>query len=231
MSASSGGYFGSRLFAFLSDLAENNHRDWFQANKSRYEDDLKDPALRFISDVGPHLETVSRHIRADPRPVGGSLFRIYRDVRFAKDKSPYKTHCGIQFRHKAGADAHAPGFYLHLEPAGCFVCAGVWSPAGPALQAIRQAIDSSAPSWRKATGDAAFRERFELAGDSLARAPKGFPADHPLLDDLKRKDFYAMAPVSLKEVGAADFPERFTALCATATPFMRFLCKAVDAPF
>jgi uncharacterized protein (TIGR02453 family) len=228
---SGSGFFGPRLFAFLRELAANNNREWFQANKARYEDDLKEPALRFISAVAPHLEKVSPHISADPRPVGGSLFRIYRDVRFGKDKSPYKTHCGIQFRHKAGRDAHAPGFYLHLEPGGCFAAAGMWSPPGPALRQIREAIVASPAEWKKAIGSAAFRKRFELSGASLKRAPKGFSPDHPMIEALRRTDFFGRTTMSQKAAGEADFPKQFAALCRSASPLMRFLCAAVDVPF
>ena len=108
-------YFNRAFFRFLEDLKKNNQREWFQANKQRYEDEVRHPAQQFISDFGPQLHKISRHFLADPRASGGSMFRIYRDTRFAKDKSPYKTHVGIQFRHKQGKDVHAPGFYLHLE--------------------------------------------------------------------------------------------------------------------
>src|SRR5918992_6326144 len=107
--------FTPDLFAFLRELAANNDREWFAANKTRYVADVQEPALAFIEDVGVRLPEVSGHFVADARTVGGSLFRIYRDTRFSKDKTPYKTHVGIQLRHESGKDVHAPGFYLHLE--------------------------------------------------------------------------------------------------------------------
>ena len=107
--------FDGTLFAFLVDLRENNDRAWFAANKARYERECLEPALAFIEDFAVDLETISPHIRADARPVGGSLFRIYRDTRFAKDKTPYKTHVGIYFRHARSADADTAGMYVHLE--------------------------------------------------------------------------------------------------------------------
>ena len=97
-------YFTPATFSFLRDLAKNNNREWFGDHKDRYENHVKEPALRFIVDVGPKLDKISPHFRADPRANGGSLFRIYRDTRFSKDKTPYKTHTGIQFRHEAGKD-------------------------------------------------------------------------------------------------------------------------------
>ena len=96
----------SKAFKFLTDLSENNNRDWFNANKDRFEDDLREPALQFIRDFAPYLADISPYFRADPRRSGGSMFRIYRDVRFSKDKSPYKTYTGLQFRHERGKDAH-----------------------------------------------------------------------------------------------------------------------------
>ena len=102
-------YFTKATFTFLKDLTENNEWAWFQQNKHRYDDDVRDPAIRFITDFGAHLKTLSEHFRSDPRTVGGSMFRIHRDTRFSKDKTPYKTAIGIQFRHELGKDAHAPG--------------------------------------------------------------------------------------------------------------------------
>ncbi|MGZ6096116.1 MAG: TIGR02453 family protein, partial [Polyangiales bacterium] len=107
------GYFDKGLFDFLVELKANNDRDWFNANKTRYERDVKEPFLDFISDASPALRKISRSIVADPRPVGGSLFRIYRDTRFAKDKTPYKTHAGAHFQ-AGGKGVHGPGYYLHL---------------------------------------------------------------------------------------------------------------------
>jgi uncharacterized protein (TIGR02453 family) len=100
-----------RLFRFFSELARHNDRAWFEDNKARYVEEVRDPLLRFVEKFGPRLARISLHMTADPRPVGGSLFRIHRDTRFARDKSPYKTHAGLSFRHAAGRDVHA-----HLLP-------------------------------------------------------------------------------------------------------------------
>ena len=117
-------YITPELFAFFRELKQNNNRDWFQANKQRYEKQVREPLLDFIVDFGVRLPEISRHYVADARKSGGSLFRIYRDVRFSKDKTPYKTGAGVQFRHEAAKDVHAPGFYLHIEPGACFIGAG-----------------------------------------------------------------------------------------------------------
>ncbi len=224
-------YFRPALFTFLKELAANNERTWFQANKPRYEKHVKEAAFRFITDFGPRLEQISPHFRADPRPVGGSLFRIYRDTRFSKDKSPYKTHVGIHFRHEAAKDAHAPGFYLHLEPSGCFMGAGIWHPDGKTLASIRGALDERPADWKKALSRSAFKRDFRLAGDSLKRPPRGFDAEHPLIDDLKRKDFIAVHEMPRKDVTASGFLTQFAARCRSAAPLVEYLCEAVGVPF
>ena len=224
-------FFSRKTFAFLQDLAENNDREWFQANKKSYEEDVKEPALRFILDFGPHLKKISPHFKADPRGNGGSLFRIYRDTRFSKDKSPYKTHTGIQFRHEVGKDAHAPGYYLHVEPGGCFFGLGTWRPDGKALRKIREGMVEDVPGWRRAVQGRAFKNRLELTGDSLLRPPRGFDPEHPLIEDLKRKDFVAMAPLTQAQVTDSDFMKLFIVLCKAGTPLMAFLCKTLEIEF
>ena len=140
------------LFDFLRELKDNNNREWFKARKERYETEVVDPVTEFIENMVPRVAKISPHIVVDPRPNGGSRFRIYRDTRFSKDKSPYKTQVGCQFRHKAGKDAHAPGFYVHLAPErGVFRrrCLGA-AGRGPE-SAIRQGIIDKPDEWKKAT--------------------------------------------------------------------------------
>ncbi len=223
--------FDPELFAFLRDLRLNNTREWFQANKERYEERVKHPALQFISDFGPRLRKISDHYTADPRPVGGSLFRIYRDVRFSKDKSPYKTAVGIQFRHKQCKDVHTPGFYLHLEPDACFVGLGIWHPDGPTLARIRTSIAEDPMRWRHTINGKKFQDRFELGGESLKRAPKGYDPEHPLIEDLKRKDFIASTQITEGEVTHQGFLEEYARVCRTGAPFVRYLCEATGIPF
>jgi uncharacterized protein (TIGR02453 family) len=224
-------HFGPGLFAFLKDLKRNNRREWFAANKERYEEAVKGPAQCFISEVGPHLAKLSPSILADPRPVGGSLFRIHRDLRFGDDKTPYKTHTGVQFRHRARNDAHAPGFYLHLEPRNCFVGAGTWRPDAAALSETREAIVSHPREWKRVRDGVRFRASYALSGDVLARPPRGYDPAHPFIEDLKRKDFVALAELTEQEVISARFLERFIGLCRDAGPFVRFLCRAIDLPY
>ncbi len=121
---------GPELITFLKQLKKNNNREWFQKNKDSYEHDVRGPLLKFIEVFGPRLKKISPHFVADPRKTGGSLFRIYRDTRFSRDKRPYKTHAGVQFRHERASEVHAPGFYLHIEPEQAFVGVGIWDGIG-----------------------------------------------------------------------------------------------------
>lgn len=220
--------FGPELFAFLTDLKDHNDRDWFAANKARYEADLLEPALAFIEDVGYRLQGISPHFRADPRRSGGSLFRIYRDTRFSKDKTPYKTNTGMYFRHEAGKDAHAPGYYLHLAPGEVFGGGGIWHPDTKALTKIREAIVRDPDRWREAT---TLEDGLELGGDALKRVPSGFDKDHPHAEDLKRKDFFASVRLSEAQATAPGFLDRYTRVCRSAAPLMRFLCDALALPY
>src|SRR5882724_7417188 len=170
--------FAPALFRFLRDLRKNNDREWFLAHKDVYERDVKEPALAFISAFAAPLRKISPHLVADARPIGGSLFRIYRDVRFSNDKRPYKTHVGIHFRHAKAEGAHAPGLYLHLEPGDVYAAAGIWQPDGAAL-----------------------------SGESLQRVPRGYEPDHPLASDLKRKSYIAITGMTERDACAADFSE------------------------
>ena len=158
-------YFTPRTFKYLRDIKTNNERTWFHENKPRFEDEIKNPALKFILDFGQPLMKISPHFRADPRPVGGSLFRIYRDVRFSRDKRPYKIHAGLHFRHEAGKSAHTPGFYLHLEPGSSFVGVGIWRPDSATLKMIRQAIVDDPDAWLAAVGEKNFMSSFTVTGE------------------------------------------------------------------
>ena len=219
------------LFDFLRDLRENNDREWFQANKGRYLAEVRDPMRDFIGAFAAPLAEISPHFVADPRPNGGSLFRIYRDTRFSRDKTPYKTNAGAHFRHAAGKDAHAPGFYLHLEPGMCFAGCGVWRPDGPTVTKIREAIDVERDAWTRVTTARDFTETFELTGDSLKRPPRGYEADHPLVEDLKRKDFVALMSFAEAEVVESDFLDRFAGIARRGAPLVEFLSTAVGVDF
>lgn len=223
--------FTPALFKFLRDLQSNNERDWFNTNKQRFLDDARDPCLRFVTDFGERLNRISPHFRADPRPSGGSLFRIYRDVRFSKDKSPYKTALGMSFSHEAGKNAHTPGFYLHLEPGSCFCGVGIWRPDGATLKPIRARIAGEPGAWKKAIGGKGYRENFTLHGDALKRVPRGYDQDHPQAEALKLKDILGLASFTQKDVTAPGFVDTFAARCKEGAPLVKFICEAIGQPF
>jgi uncharacterized protein (TIGR02453 family) len=168
---------------------------------------------------------------ADPPSSGGSMFRIYRDVRFSPDKRPCKTHVAARFSHVMSRDVHAPGFYLHLEPSGVFSAAGIWHPDPATLARIRDFIVKHPAQWREAINDPKFRQFCTLEGDMLSRPPKGYDPGHPLIDDLKRKDFIAVTKLGLTDPLSPLFVDRFAAACIAASPLMRFLTKALGLQF
>ena len=224
-------HIGPGIFDFFRDLAENNNRDWFNVNKSRYESEVKEPLLQFIRDFESRLHAITSHYVADARPVGGSLFRIYRDTRFSKDKTPYKTNAGVHFRHEAGKDAHAPGIYLHFEPGGGFGGGGIWHPDSATVLKIRNAIVERSIEWRAMLADSQILARHEFGGDSLKCAPRGFDPEHPLIEDLKKKDHFVHTNYSEDEATSPDFIDRFAADVATVSPYLRFLTEAVGLPY
>lgn len=224
-------FFTDETFAFLKDLRRNNDREWFKANRNRYDTHVKEAAIRFILAFEPELHRISPHYRADPRPVGGSLFRIHRDTRFSRDKEPYKTHTGIRFPHGTDRDVHVPGFYLHIEPGGTFAAVGIWHPDGESLKKIRDAIVEEPKAWQQARDARMLRKRFTFEGDSLTRPPRGYAADHPFIADIKCKDFIGVHPLEDQAVQKADFVREFAAICKDGSPLVRWLCGAVGLPF
>jgi uncharacterized protein (TIGR02453 family) len=215
---------------FLNKLAQNNSRDWFKDHQDEYEHVVRTPALRFIEQMQPGILAISTKLTAVPKKVGGSLMRPQRDSRFSKDKTPYKTNVGIQFRHFQGKDVHAPGFYLHIAEEGCFIAAGIWHPESKALNAIRACIDENPNAYQKALKTLK-DQGFIMDGDSLIRPPKGYDKTHPLLDELKRKDFIAVKNIYFAELckpGAINFCIEQFQFCA---PLMAYLCFALELDF
>jgi uncharacterized protein (TIGR02453 family) len=223
--------FDKRTLEFLSELAENNDRDWFNANKTRYEEDVLDVALRFIQSMQEPLQQFAPHFVALPTRVGGSLMRIYRDTRFGKDKTPYKTNIGIQFRHEKAKDVHSPGYYVHIDPQQVFLGVGMWRPDSDSLYKIRRRIVAHSAEWQRVTGSSRFTNHFELAGESLQRPPRGFDAGHECIDDLKRKSFIAVKEMSHADCLDPQFQRKVETAFKAGSGYMQFLCKAVGVPF
>ena len=221
----------SRLFRFLRELKKNNDREWFAENKSRYEMDVRDPAVELVAAMEKPLGKAAPFLQVVPKRHGGSVMRIYRDTRFSKDKLPYKTNVGISIRHQAFGDIHAPGIYIHLEPGDCFLGAGVWRPESKVLAAIRSRIDGEPKVWTRARDNKSFRERFEWVGESLKTSPRDYDKSHPLINDLKRKDFIAITPISEKELTSDKAVSLLISRIKTAKPIMNFLCDAIELPY
>ncbi|WP_146909342.1 DUF2461 domain-containing protein [Arenimonas daejeonensis] len=224
-------YFSDKTFKFLRALGRNNNRDWFTAHKADYETHLRQPFLRLITDLQPDLAAISPHYRADPRPMGGSLFRIYRDTRFANDKTPYKTWSGARFFHARSKQVPAPSFYLHIAPGDCFVGGGLWHPEPETQRRIRGFMLDNPSGWKAAVQSPAFRRRFELTGDTPVRSPRGFPADHELIDDIKRKDFVAGAGLDDDIVLGLRLRQSVAAQFKALAPMIDYLCAALDLEF
>ena len=223
--------FGPKALKFLKDLEKNNDRAWFKANQERYEAHVREPARAFVRAMEPKIEAISEHLVADDRKVGGSLMRVHRDTRFSKDKTPYKTNVGIQFRHEQGKDVHAPGAYVHLGLDGCFLGMGMWHPDSPSLKAIRAKIDAEPKRWKKIIGAKKLTKHWRQGGESLKRAPKGYDPDHPLIDQLNLKDHILVSDLTKKETTSPELVTLATESFRAAADHMRFLCEAIDVPF
>jgi uncharacterized protein (TIGR02453 family) len=224
-------HFTTELFAFLRALKRHNNREWFQANKSRYEQYVRDPFLKFIEDFRPRLHSISPHFIADPRPSGGSLLRIYRDMRFRPDQAPYQTMAAARFPHVAWKQRHAPGHYLHLEPGKSFLGMGLWHPDTDTRALVRETIVRNDGLWRRATTAKSFEKKCRLGGDSMKRLPSGYDPNHPFAVDLMRKDFICWSEFSDAEVCSATFLNDVISTCRVAAPFMEFLTRAVGLPW
>ncbi len=223
--------FLPKLFAFLRELKSNNDREWFADNKSRYEQDVLQAAMNFVIQMQPRMAKHSRYLLAEPKRVGGSIMRIYRDTRFAKDKTPHKINVGIHFRHSIGGDVHAPGLYVHLEPDACFIAAGIWLPPSEPLAAIRQAIMHNVADWNKVRNNKKFASRFKFDGESLKTAPRGIDPNHPAIEDLRRKSFAGVTPLSEKAFLQADICDQIMSAFDDAKPLMKFLSDALQQPY
>ncbi len=211
---------------FLRELAANNERPWFEANRHRYEAN-RDAMLQLLVDLAPRLRALAPHVVVDPRPQGGSLMRIFRDVRFSKDKSPYKAAFAAQFWHADGAEGAAPAFYLRLAPGASAVGGGLWRPEATAVARVRQAIAAQPAAWTQAVGEASRVSACGLVGESLKRPPAGFDPHHPLIADLMRKDFAVSSPLSDAEVQGEDVDALILARLAQTVPFVAFLDAAL----
>jgi uncharacterized protein (TIGR02453 family) len=209
-------FFDDEFFRFFREISRNNKKEWFLANKERYETRVKKPLVDFALALAPKLKKVAPKYVSDAK----SVFRIYRDTRFSRDKTPYKTHGALHFRHARGKDVHAPGFYLHLEPGNVFAGSGLWRPEPPVAAKIRKSIAKDVAGWKKVT------KGLKLDGDRLARPPRGFPKDHAAIEDLKRKDFITGHEFDEDDAKRASFLDDYVDALREQSAFMAFLTRA-----
>jgi len=218
---------------FLADLAANNDRSWFKPRKPDYERLIKEPLEALCVALAERFDELRLPLEADPKR---SPFRIYRDVRFSRDKSPYKTAQGADFPwNDSRGDELRPrgavGGYFHLEPGNVFVGGGMWHPERARLAAFREKIDRDPSAVFKAIEDERFRLVFgSVTGDSLTRNPKGFPPDHPYNHLLRLKDVVFSRPLSDHDVMSAELPSIIAHDLNAARPVLLFLDKLAGSP-
>jgi uncharacterized protein (TIGR02453 family) len=212
--------------AFIKNVSQNNNREWFAEHKPEYEAARAD-VLEFIALLIPMLADTDPAFPRDTQPKN-CLLRIYRDVRFSKDKSPYKKNFGIFFA-VHGKSGTEPGYYINLEPGNCFFAAGYWQPNAADLRKIREEIDYNAQSFLDIIGKKGFKGTFELdREDSLKAAPKGYSADHPLIDILKLKSFSAISHIDDKAFFKPSIVGKLKTDFESIYPFIIFLRTALD---
>jgi len=226
-SASTG--FSGEALQFLADLAEHNERTWFQPRKAEYERLLKEPMEGLVAALGDRLASRGIPIEADPRHA---IFRIYRDVRFSKDKSPYKTHVSaslpwVEPADGADAAAHGNGAYVHIQPGHSYVGGGMWHPEKARLDAFRRAVVDDPDRVRAVLDDPEFMRRLGPleSHEMLKRVPPGFPADHPMAAELRFKDLTFGRGLSDEEVVSPSLPDILAEDLASAVPLLRFLAS------
>ncbi|MEM9305282.1 MAG: TIGR02453 family protein [Pseudomonadota bacterium] len=224
-------HFTPASFRFLRELAANNERPWFEENRQRYIDDVRTPMQEIIRALNPRLQAISEHYQTDDRLNGGSMFRIYRDVRFSRNKAPYKPWAGARFWHTAGGRGHSPVFYLHVAPKNIFVGAGIWRPESKVLKRLRNFLHHNPNTWLQLMKDLEAAGEFRRGGDQLKRMPRGFDADDPVADDLRYKDFVLSQELTEADAKASDFVDRIAARYQAAAPFVDYLCAALDLDF
>ncbi|MEO7362353.1 MAG: DUF2461 domain-containing protein [Gemmatimonadaceae bacterium] len=224
--------FRPAAMTFLRGLKKNNRKEWFEDHRDDYEREIKLPLLALIEDVDVRLAEFAPEIIGSPKK---SMFRIYRDVRFSKDKSPYKTHAAAWFYHRDGGSsvgseaAHGgAGFYFHIAPEGTFMGGGIWMPPRPVLNRIRQNIADDHEGFEDIILSRSFKNHFgPLETESmLTRPPRGFAPDHPAGEWLRYQSFTAGREVTKAEYESAKLPSILAKHYAAMTPFIRWLNEA-----
>lgn len=213
------------IFKFLKGVSKNNNREWFEKNKSVYLE-AKSSFEDFLEAFHKELVKVDESLGGlNPRKLG---FRIYRDVRFSKDKRPYKTNMGAGFSPN-GKMEQEPGYYIHIEPGKSFIAGGLYMPNSENLSKIRQEIDYNAPKFLKILNGKEFKKYFKGLSDwdRVKTAPKGYPKDHPHIDLLKNKSFTISHAFTDAEVNDKNFVKKVTMICKSIKQFNDYLKEAI----
>ena len=225
--------FGRGALTFLRQLKKNNRREWFQANRETYDNEVLEPLRLLVEEVDVRFGHFAPEFIGDPRR---SIFRIYRDVRFSKDKSPYKTHAASWFKHRnaghgVGSETHGggAGFYFHIEPGGSMVAGGIWMPPRPTLNQLRDSIAARPAEFTKSMSAAGFKRRFGTLSEEamLTRLPRGFAPGHPAEQWLRYQSFTVHAMLSDTEVLDRRIVDRIERDFKTMLPFVRWLNGAL----
>ena len=213
---------------FLEDLVANNNTEWMHANKKRYENFKKD-YHQYIASVLAEMKPLDRTL--EPLEVKNCTFRINRDIRFSKDKSPYKTNIGIWFTQNKNSK-NSPGYYIHFEKGRSFIAGGVWCPEPEELKKIRKEIEFFHDDLEKIVADKTFKKEFkEMTHDennSLKNAPKGFDPNHPAIEFLKLKSYTASQKVDDKIFTEPDFSKKIAQKLIALKPMNDFLKRALE---
>jgi uncharacterized protein (TIGR02453 family) len=228
--------FRDQALDFLRRLVRNNRRDWFERNRAIYETEVRGPLRALVEEMDVRLARMAPELTGDPRH---SIFRIHRDVRFSADKSPYKTNAACQFYHRdagrgAGQDAAGAGagLYFQLAHNDCFVAGGMWMPARPALDRIREALAERCHGLEAVVGDKTFRRRFGRLSEEamLKRLPRGYQPGHPAERWLRYRSFTAYRQMSMEEVLSSRLPAILERDFAVLVPLVRWINGVLGYP-
>lgn len=211
---------------FMKRLKRNNNRPWFEKHKGEYESYVKLPMQSLISALQPHFLRFAPEFEVNPKK---SLFRIYRDIRFSNDKTPYKTHAAAHFVLRGKPKGvEGSGYYVHIEPGEVFLGGGIYMPDSDQLKRIRRAIDTNANQFLSILNSKRFLSTFKkLQGEKLKRIPKGYEAGHPMAEWLMQKQFFVWVEWPEARCKQEKFVTEIAAVFEAATPLVRFLNEAM----
>ena len=222
--------FSEATLTFLRGLKKNNKKDWFEAHRDTYEAELREPSKRFVSAMGSALSEAKLPLISDMKR---SLFRINRDIRFSKDKSPYKTHIGIVFPYSGMKEDEWSGMYLGFEPDGkngvkAYIGGGCYMPSSPYLKRIRKQIGTKYKELDKLASDKNFKKTYPkgITGESLKRMPQGYEEEHPANAWLKMKSYTFGADLSKKDLLSPNLPKIVVQKIKAALPVLKFFAEA-----